>query len=92
MVMTLTSLARLVFPALFGAALAGGAPLPVAHAAEPISAQDAHSIGVTAYLALARVLSKPLRSKGTVWWRWRATPGPTPATTATLSFAIFFPL
>jgi hypothetical protein len=50
MVTTSTPLARLVFPALLGAALAGGGPLPAVSAAEPISAQDAHSIGVTAYL------------------------------------------
>jgi hypothetical protein len=41
MVATSNPLARLVFPALLGAALAGGGPLPVTRAAEPISAQDA---------------------------------------------------
>ena len=50
MVATSNPLGRLVFPALLGAALAGGGPLPAARAAETISAQDAHSIGVTAYL------------------------------------------
>jgi hypothetical protein len=44
-----TRIARLVFPALLGAALAGGAPAS-ARAAETISEQDAHAIGVAAYL------------------------------------------
>ena len=49
MVATSNPHASVVFPALLGAALAGGGPLSAAGAAEPISAQDAHSIGVTAY-------------------------------------------
>lgn len=44
-----TLIARFGLSALFSAALAGGGP-PVAHAAETISEQDAHSIGVAAYL------------------------------------------
>ena len=41
--------ARLAVLALLGVALAGGSP-PVARAAEAISEQDAHTIGVSAYL------------------------------------------
>jgi hypothetical protein len=63
MVMTLTPLARLVFPALLGAALAGGGPLPVARAAETISAQDAHSIGLTAYLYFYSLVTMDLTRK-----------------------------
>jgi hypothetical protein len=42
-------IARFALSALLGAALAGGAP-PLAGAAETISEQDAHAIGVAAYL------------------------------------------
>jgi len=44
-----THIGSLALAALFGAALVAG-PSPAARAAEPISEQDAHSIGVTAYL------------------------------------------
>ena len=44
-----TLIARLALPTLIGATLAGGLS-PAARAADPISEQDAHSIGVTAYL------------------------------------------
>ena len=44
-----TLIARFAFSVLLGASLAGGAPR-MARAAETISEQDAHSIGVTAYL------------------------------------------
>jgi hypothetical protein len=44
-----TLIARFGLSALLSAALAGGGP-PVTHAAETISEQDAHSIGVAAYL------------------------------------------
>ena len=63
MVMTLTPLARLVFPALLGAALAGGGLPPAARAAEPISAQDAHSTGVTAYLYFYPLVTMDLTRK-----------------------------
>jgi hypothetical protein len=63
MVITLTPLARLVFPALLGAALASGGLPPVARAAEPISAQDAHSIGVTAYLYFYPLVTMDLTRK-----------------------------
>jgi hypothetical protein len=63
MVMTLTPLARLVFPALLGAALAGSGLPPAARAAEPISAQDAHSIGVTAYLYFYSLVTMDLTRK-----------------------------
>jgi hypothetical protein len=53
----------LVFPALLGAALAGGGPLPAARAAEPIGAQDAHSIGVTAYLYFYSLVTMGLTRK-----------------------------
>ncbi len=63
MVATSNPLARLVFPALLGAALAGGGPLPAVSAAEPISAQDAHSIGVTAYLYFYSLVTMDLTRK-----------------------------
>ena len=63
MVTTSTPLARFVFPALLGAALAGGGPLPAARAAEPTSAQDAHSIGVTAYLYFYSLVTMDLTRK-----------------------------
>jgi hypothetical protein len=63
MVATSNPFARLVFPALLGAALAGGGPLPAARAAEPISAQDAHSIGVTAYLYFYSLVTMDLTRK-----------------------------
>jgi hypothetical protein len=63
MVMTSNPLARLVFPALLGAALAAGAPFPVARAAEPISVQDAHSIAVTAYLYFYSLVTMDLTRK-----------------------------
>jgi len=44
-----TLLARFALAALLGAALAGGSP-PSARAAGPVSEQEAHSIGVSAYL------------------------------------------
>src|SRR5271165_395024 len=63
MVATSNRLTRLVFPTLLGAALAGGGPLPMARAAEPISAQDAHSIGVTAYLYFYSLVTMDLTRK-----------------------------
>jgi hypothetical protein len=48
---------------LLGAALGGGGPLPAARAAEPISAQDAHSIGVTAYLYFYSLVTMDLTRK-----------------------------
>jgi hypothetical protein len=63
MVMTSTPLARFVFPALLSAALAGGGPPPAARAAEPISAQDAHSIGVSAYLYFYSLVTMDLTRK-----------------------------
>ena len=47
----LTLITRFALSALLGAALAAS-PFPVARAADSISEQDAHSIGVTAYLYL----------------------------------------
>ena len=44
-----TLIVRFAFPVLFGAALVCGAP-PAARAAETISEQDAHSIGVATYV------------------------------------------
>src|SRR5271166_1105241 len=63
MVATSNRLTRLVFPTLLGAALAGGGPLPMARAAEQISAQDAHSIGVTAYLYFYSLVTMDLTRK-----------------------------
>jgi len=59
MVMTSNPLARLVFLAV----LASGGPLSAARAAEPISAQDAHSIGVTAYLYFYSLVTMDLTRK-----------------------------
>ena len=42
-------IARFAIPALLGATLAGGIS-PIAYAAETISEQDAHAIGVSAYV------------------------------------------
>jgi hypothetical protein len=63
MAMTPIPLARFALPALLGAALAGGGPLPAARAAEPASAQDAHSIGVTAYLYFYSLVTMDLTRK-----------------------------
>jgi hypothetical protein len=63
MVMTSNPLARLVFHALLGVALASGGLPPAARAAEPISAQDAHSIGVTAYLYFYSLVTMDLTRK-----------------------------
>src|SRR6266446_5857215 len=63
MVMTPIPLARFALPALLGAALAGGGSLPVARAAETISALDAHSIGVTAYLYFYSLVTMDLTRK-----------------------------
>ena len=77
MVATSNPLGRLVFPALLGAALAGGGPLPAARAAETISAQDAHSIGVTAYLYFYPLVTmdftrKQLTNVAKAGWHQRA--------------------
>src|SRR5271166_4830842 len=56
-------LTRLVFSALLGAGLAAGGPSPAARAAEQISAQDAHSIGVTAYLYFYSLVTMDLTRK-----------------------------
>jgi hypothetical protein len=50
-------------PALLAVALAGIAPPPVARAAEMISAQDAHSVGVTAYLYFYPLVTMDLTRK-----------------------------
>jgi hypothetical protein len=63
MVTRSTPLARFALLALLGAALAGGGPLPMARAAEPISAQDAHSIGVSAYLYFFSLVTMDLTRK-----------------------------
>ena len=60
MIRTLT--ARFAFLALLGAALAGGPP-PAARAAEAISEQDAHAIGVTAYTYLYSLVTMDLTRK-----------------------------
>jgi hypothetical protein len=57
-----TSIARFALPALLSAALVSGPP-PVARAAETISAQDAHSIGVTAYLYFYSLVTMDLTRK-----------------------------
>jgi hypothetical protein len=64
MVMTRTLRARFALPAaMLGAALAGGGSPPVARAAETISAQDAHSIGVAAYLYFYSLITMDLTRK-----------------------------
>ena len=60
MIRTLT--ARFAFLALLGAALAGGPP-PAARAAEAISEQDAHAIGVAAYTYLYSLVTMDLTRK-----------------------------
>ena len=62
MVGTPSLIARFALPALLGAALAGG-PSPVARAAEAISEQDAHSIGVTAYLYFYSLVTMDITRK-----------------------------
>ena len=62
MAMKRTPLARFALCALFGATLAGGRPLLV-HAAETISEQDAHSIGVAAYLYFYPLVTMDLTRK-----------------------------
>jgi hypothetical protein len=57
-----TLIARFAFAALLGASLAGGAPR-MARAAETISEQDAHSIGVTAYLYFYSLVTMDLTRK-----------------------------
>jgi hypothetical protein len=57
-----TLIARLAAPALLGAALAGG-PSPVARAAGPISEQEAHSIGVAAYVYFYSLVTMDLTRK-----------------------------
>ena len=59
MAMIRTSTARFAFLALLGAALAGGPP-PAARAAEAISEQDAHAIGVAAYTYLYSLVTMDL--------------------------------
>ena len=49
MIVIPTTITRFAIPALLSAALSGGAPR-AARAAETISEQDAHAIGVQAYL------------------------------------------
>ena len=55
--------ALLALRTLFAVALGGIAPPPVARAAEMISAQDAHSVGVTAYLYLYPLVTMDLTRK-----------------------------
>jgi hypothetical protein len=55
-------IARFVVPAVLGAALAGGVP-PGAHAAGAISEQEAHAIGVTAYLYFYSPITMDLTRK-----------------------------
>ena len=62
MVMTPTPLARLALPALLCAALTGGGLDPAARAAT-ISEQDAHSIGVAAYLYFYSLVTMDLTGK-----------------------------
>jgi hypothetical protein len=61
--MTPTPLVRFALPALLGAALAGIAPPSVARAAETINEQDAHSVGVTAYLYFYPLVTMDLTRK-----------------------------
>jgi hypothetical protein len=58
-----TPLARLAPPALLAAALAGVAPSSVARAAQPISQQDAHAIGVAAYTYFYSLVTMDLTRK-----------------------------
>ena len=62
MVMKRIPLARFALCALLGATLAGGRPLLV-HAAETISEQDAHSVGVAAYLYFYPLVTMDLTRK-----------------------------
>jgi hypothetical protein len=62
MAMRPTPLARFALPALF-AALAGIAPAAVARAAQPISEQDAHAIGVAAYTYFYSLITMDLTRK-----------------------------
>ncbi len=62
MIMKRTPLARFALCALLGATLAGSWPLLV-HAAETISEQDAHSVGVTAYLYFYPLVTMDLTRK-----------------------------
>ena len=55
-------IARFALPALLGAALVGGAPR-AARAAETISEQDAHAIGVQAYLYFYSLVTMDLTRK-----------------------------
>ena len=58
-----TPIVRFALPALLGAALAGGLP-PLGHAAtDAISEQDAHAIGVSAYLYLYSLVTMDLTRK-----------------------------
>src|SRR5579859_5789789 len=62
MIGILNLIARFALPALLGAALAGGAP-PLASAAETISEQDAHAIGVATYLYFYSLVTMDLTRK-----------------------------
>ena len=62
MIGILTVFARFALPALLSAALVGGAPR-AASAAETISEQDAHAIGVQAYLNLYSLVTMDLTRK-----------------------------
>jgi|SRR3954451_8876626 hypothetical protein len=62
MATTPTLIARLALSALLGATLAGGA-CPAARAAKAISEQDAHAIGVTAYLYFYSLVTMELTRK-----------------------------
>jgi hypothetical protein len=57
-----TLIARFALPALLGIALTSG-PSSIARAATPISEQDAHSIGVTAYLYFYSVVTMDITRK-----------------------------
>lgn len=57
-----TSIARFALPALLGVPLVGGSP-PMARAAETISEQDAHSIGVAAYVYFYSLVTMDLTRK-----------------------------
>ena len=63
MVTTPTPLARFALAALLGAALAGGGLAPAARAAGTISEQEAHSIGVAAYLYFYSLVTMDLTRK-----------------------------